>query len=81
MLAEQGQTAEIINAETAKKLNDTQQKVVDLEKKSAKIAKTLETEETKAAKLTTELRNVKNGWSFRIGRVITWLPRKIKGLL
>ena len=72
---------ENVNAETAKKLNDTQQKVVDLEKKSAKIAKTLETEETKAAKLTTELRNVKNGWSFRIGRVITWLPRKIKGLL
>ena len=72
---------EKLNAETAKKLNDAQQKVVDLEKKNTKIAKTLETAETKAAKLTTELRNVKNGWSFRIGRVITWLPRKIKGLI
>ena len=72
---------EKLNAETAKKLNDAQQKVVDLEKKNTKIAKTLETEAIKAAKLTTELRNIKNGWSFRIGRVITWLPRKIKGLL
>lgn len=72
---------EKLNAETAKKLNDAQQKVVELEKMNAKIAKTLETEAIKAAKLTTELRNIKNGWSFRIGHVMTWLPRKIKGLL
>lgn len=72
---------EKLNAETAKKLNDAQQKVVELEKMNAKIAKTLETEAIKAAKLTTELRNIKNGWSFRIGRVMTWLPRKIKGWL
>lgn len=26
-----------------------------------------------------ELENIKNGYSFRIGRIITWLPRKIKG--
>ena len=26
-----------------------------------------------------EVENIKKGWSFRIGRVITWLPRKILG--
>lgn len=26
-----------------------------------------------------ELENVKKGFSFRIGRVITWLPRKLTG--
>ena len=28
-----------------------------------------------------ELENIKNGWSFKIGRVITWLPRKARELL
>ena len=26
-----------------------------------------------------ELKNIKNGYSFRIGRIITWLPRKFRG--
>ena len=26
-----------------------------------------------------ELKNVKSGYSFRIGRIITWLPRKLTG--
>ena len=33
------------------------------------------------AKLQRELNSIKNGWSFKIGRVITWLPRTIRGLL
>ena len=27
----------------------------------------------------TELRNIKRGLSFRLGRIITWLPRKLAG--
>ena len=26
-----------------------------------------------------ELKNVKSGYSFRIGRIVTWLPRKLTG--
>ncbi len=69
------------NAETAKKLGDTQQKVVTLEKEKSKVIEKLEKTQSSAAKLANELSNVKNGWSFRIGRVVTWIPRKIKGFL
>jgi lipopolysaccharide biosynthesis glycosyltransferase len=51
-------------AETAKKLVMVQKKIAQLERSKANIEK--------------ELKNVKNGWSFRIGRVITWLPRKLR---
>ena len=50
-------------AETEKKLRETQQKVTQLER-----------EKTIAEK---ELKNVKNGWSFKIGRILTYIPRKI----
>ena len=26
-----------------------------------------------------ELRNIRNGYSFRIGRIVTWFPRKLRG--
>ena len=35
----------------------------------------------KAQRLARELNNVKTGWSFKIGRIITYVPRKIKNLL
>lgn len=38
----------------------------------------LKTTQAEAAKLKRELDNVKSGWSFRLGRVITWLPRKLR---
>ena len=34
-----------------------------------------------AAKAKRELNDIKNGWSFKSGRVLTWLPRKIKQML
>ncbi len=51
-------------AEALKKLDKVQQ---ELKKKQA------EAEKTKR-----ELKRLKSGWSYRSGRVITWLPRKIK---
>ena len=50
-------------AETEKKLRETQQKVTKLEREKTKTEK--------------ELKNVKNGWSFKIGRIITYIPRII----
>ena len=50
-------------AETEKKLRETQQKITQLERAKTKAEK--------------ELNNVKNGWSFKIGRIITYIPRKI----
>lgn len=35
-------------------------------------------EQSKAAQVQ-ELRNIRRGYSFRIGRVVTWLPRKVRG--
>ena len=72
---------EKVNAETAKKLGDTQQKVDNLEKEKTNTIEKLKKSQNKADNLANELSNVKNGWSFRIGRAVTWIPRKIKGFL
>ncbi len=40
--------------------------------------KMLENEKKKTKKLERDLENIKNGWSFKIGRVITFIPRKIR---
>lgn len=50
-----------------------------LQKTNAKILKELNETQRKAEKLDKELKNVKNGWSYKIGKMITWLPSKIKG--
>ena len=34
--------------------------------------------EKSITKLNNELKKIKNGWSFRVGRVITYIPRKVK---
>ncbi len=34
---------------------------------------------TKELRLEKELNSIKNGWSFKIGRVITYIPRKVRG--
>jgi len=51
------------------------------EKNYDKTLKNLNETKRKDAKLDKELQNIKNGWSFKIGRVITWVPRKIRWLL
>lgn len=50
-------------AEAEKKLRETQQIITQLERAKTKAEK--------------ELKNVKNGWSFKIGRIITYIPRII----
>ena len=45
------------------------------------IAKKLEKEKQRKIKLERDLKNVKNGWSFKVGRVMTFIPRKIKNWL
>ena len=35
--------------------------------------------EAKNRKLSKELRDIRQGYSFRIGRIVTWLPRKFRG--
>jgi glycosyltransferase involved in cell wall biosynthesis len=41
----------------------------------------LEKEKIKTFELDKMLKSIKNSWSFKIGRTITWIPRKIKSLL
>ena len=45
---------------------------------NAKTHKDLNETQRKAAKLDKELQSVKSGWSYKIGRMVTWVPRKIK---
>ena len=40
--------------------------------------KELQRSKKQAANLSRDLKNVKNGWSYKIGRKITWLPRKLR---
>ena len=63
------------------KLHDARKRVAQLEKDKLNTSEKLSKEQRKVAQLYNELKNVKNGWSFKIGRVITWAPRKIRGLL
>lgn len=70
--------------ETEKRLRETQQKVAQLErakseteKKLQKILREVAKLERTKTKTDKELQNVKNGWSFKIGRIITYIPRKI----
>ena len=59
-------------------LKNAKDENVKLNLEKQKIAKDLEKVKQENAKLERDLKNVKNGWSFKIGRVITWLPRRIK---
>ena len=58
-------------------LKNSKNKTNQLQKANAKTLKELNETQRKAAKLDKELQNVKNGWSFKIGRIITYIPRKI----
>ena len=63
-----------------KQVEALQKKTVRLEQKKLKIEQNLENAKLKSAKFENELKSIKNGWSFKLGRIITWLPRKIKGI-
>ena len=53
-------------------------KATRLEKEKEEVLAKVSQLQKKAKKLNNELYNVKKGWSFRIGRVIAFVPRKIK---
>ena len=58
-------------------LKSSNNKTDKLQKANAKTLQDLNETQRKAAKLDKELQNVKNGWSFKIGRMITYIPRVI----
>ncbi len=43
------------------------------------LTKLLNQEKTKNKKLGKKLRDIQHGYSFRVGRIVTWFPRKIRG--
>ena len=72
-------------AETLKKLDKAEQELKRIQKvqkedgkKLDKAQKELKKKQAETEKTIRELKLVKSGWSYRSGRVITWLPRKIK---
>ncbi len=62
-------------------LHKLQQAKAEAVKKMAEAQQSLKKKQKETAKAKQELKNVKSGWSYKIGRVITWLPRKIKCVL
>lgn len=58
---------------------NSEDKCKSLEKKVKKYIEAQKKLEKKNLKNEKNILNLKNGWSFRIGRVLTWLPRKILG--
>lgn len=65
------------NAKNEKELARTQVIIVQKNKEIEKLKKDL----GKAQRLAREIENVKAGWSFKIGRAITFIPRQIKKYL
>ena len=63
------------------KLEATKQKLETANQKLETIKQKLEKEKFKTFELDKMLKSIKNGWSFKIGRTITWIPRKIKSSL
>ena len=59
-------------------LKTANNKVKRLEKDRAETVKQLNKEQKEVKKLEKELKNIKSGWSFKLGRAITWLPRKLR---
>ena len=59
-------------------LENANRKVKQLEKEKERLTEQLDKSSSREAKTKRELERVKAGWSFKAGRVITWLPRKIR---
>ena len=66
--------------EVLEKSEARRQKIELLQQQKKEVVKNLDNTKIKAAKLEKKLKEIKGGWSFRIGRVLTYLPRKIRTL-
>ena len=69
-----------LKEEKAKK-EKAEQMLKEEKAKKEKAGQMLKEEKAKREKAEQMLRKIKNGWSFRLGRFITYLPRKISQLL
>ena len=54
------------------------EKVSKLQSTNVEVLKKLDRCQKKSGKLEQDLNNIKSGWSFRLGRILTYIPRKIK---
>lgn len=54
------------------------EKISKLQSTNIEVLKKLDWYQKKSGKLDNELNNIKSGWSFRLGRLLTYVPRKIK---
>ena len=61
--------------------NEALKRLTAENKLNSKLLKKLETGAKKNSKLDGELKRIKSGWSFRLGRTITYLPSKVKSWL
>ena len=64
-----------------KHVDELKQEISRLEKVKANFEKQLDKTQQEAWKIKREYKNMKNGWSFKIGRIITYVPRRIKDYL
>jgi len=69
------------NVKKDNELATVKKTVTEQKKKNEILQNHLMIVEKKVNNLTRELKSVKNGWSFRIGRVITFIPRMLKKCL
>ena len=67
----------LANTETTKKLSEQKSR---FDKESENNRKKIDALQKNENRLNRELNNVKTGWSFKTGRVITFVPRKIRDL-
>ena len=63
------------------KINQLQKEKTKLKNEKVLHCKQIDEMKKKDKRLTRELNNVKTGWSYRFGRVITYIPRKIRDWL
>jgi len=64
-----------------KQLKEEKEKYTQLTKRNEEAQKNLKQTKKQAETVSRELNNVKSGWSFKTGRIITFVPRKIRDWL
>ena len=62
-------------------LKESRKKTERLEQDKLKLTDKLRQSQIKAKNLDNKLVNIKNSWSYKLGSVITFIPRKIRGFL
>ncbi|MBO4242104.1 MAG: glycosyltransferase [Clostridiales bacterium] len=68
-------------ASLKKKIDEGNKREKDLKDKLADQKEQLKVQKAKNAEVSKKLKDTRNSVSFKIGRVITWIPRKIKKLI